>query len=172
MFYNCLNKISLNVCLYKNKSIKSWYAVIEFSFGWQEHTCNSLSPLSWLLKAVHSSCLYSRAPETGKWGHTALRHFCYTAKWSTQQAGGHFYLRYFHSPLLRMTTHFPSYHRTENRELKRRESLCLNSALYFFESLNTCTGDMHSKAHIFLEMSYFVVPPQQLICGLRWETRH
>lgn len=35
----------------------------EFSFSWQEHTCNSLLPLSWLLKAVHSSCLCSRAPE-------------------------------------------------------------------------------------------------------------
>lgn len=35
-------------------------------------------------------------------------------------------------------------------------------SIIFFESLNTHTGDMHSKARIFLEMSDFVVRPQQL----------
>lgn len=115
---------------------------------------NSLSPLSWFLKAVHSSCLYSRAPETRQVRRTQLTQilllFCkvkHMAVW-----GGRFHLRCFHSPLLRMTTYFLSYHTTESRQLRRRKSLCcILYSIVSFESINTCIGDMHSKAHTFLD---------------------
>lgn len=150
MFYNCLNESSLNICLYKNKSIKSWRAVNEFSFGQQQQTCNSLLFIfiPRLLKAVHCSSLHTRAPETRQMRTQTTQILLIYCKAKHMAGQGHFYLRYFH----RTWQHTSPPIVTENKELKRRESLCLNSTLYFWDprysALVTC-----SEARAFLDLN-------------------